>query len=306
MPRLCGAVGLILLFAGGAANAADRTAVPITCGMIITTDVRLMEDITCSGVWNRKDGLWAVLRVEEDGVDVDLNGHTLTVLSGVGVSIEYHDAVTVRDGTIVGGSIHLHDTSRHVTLERLTLINSYLGLGSSGFIHDNHMVNGEISGDFLAVHNLIVGNLLEDVRITLNGYGDTLLDNTLKGGEIFEDDGDHVSIVGNRLFEASIRLTNKHPHGAVVMDNTVTASRGHGIEVDGWGYGSNSAIVRNRVYRCQGHGIYVTGKGVSLLIGNDADQNGGYGIYAPGGTDGGLNSAKHNLGPDQCVGVSCK
>ena len=39
--------------------------------------------------------------------------------------------------------------------------------------------------------------------------------------------------------------------------------------------------------------------------GNDARNNTGWGIYAPGATDLGGNTAAHNGNQPQCVGVVC-
>ena len=62
-----------------------------TCGVPVTTSVTLTTDMTCAG-----DGLV----VGKDNIVIDLDGHTVSGGSGVGVLLGGHSGVTIRHGSL--------------------------------------------------------------------------------------------------------------------------------------------------------------------------------------------------------------
>ncbi|WP_432572869.1 right-handed parallel beta-helix repeat-containing protein [Kineococcus sp. SYSU DK005] len=103
-PRAVAAFAVLALGASAAAAAAGPPARRLSCGEVITADVRLAADLECSGTRG--------LVVRADGVDVDLGGHRVTgprlttdlPSDSYGISVEAHD-VTVRDGRVAGWDV---------------------------------------------------------------------------------------------------------------------------------------------------------------------------------------------------------
>jgi parallel beta-helix repeat protein len=102
-----------------AAFAANRV---VHCGEVITVDTRVENDLHCSNEF--------ALEIGADGVELDLNGHTIEARlapygeEGVGLRIAGYDDVVVENGTIIGGptlgfGLEASDAER-LSLRRLT------------------------------------------------------------------------------------------------------------------------------------------------------------------------------------------
>lgn len=84
--------------------------------------------------------------------------------------------------------------------------------------------------------------------------------------------------------------------------------RGNGTAVRGDGPVSltNGLVVTDNVLRRNGDALFFEGADANTSLGgNTAVRNTGWGIYAPGVTDLGGNTAHHNGNSPQCVGVVC-
>jgi hypothetical protein len=105
--------------------------------------------------------------------------------------------------------------------------------------------------------------------------------------------------VGNDLVDC--------PGGLAAGSSNITIDL-NGHTIDGVGVGAgvrndgfDSVIVRSGTLQEFDQGVLL-GPG-----GNSANDNGGWGIFAAAGnSDGGGNTARGNLQPEQCFGVSCR
>jgi hypothetical protein len=275
--------------------------------MTATTNVRLMEDLTCAGDPNSYFQPPAIT-IGADGIDVDLGGHTLTV-SGVWDAVSGgRRYVTIRNGTIVGGEINIID-SEYGVLTDLSFIHVGIRLGRNGLFRRNRVAGGSIYAENVRDFNLIMGNTIENASIGFDGSYNTVRDNVIESGSIWNIEGHAISVIRNRMKRGAISMQNSESGEVLVMDNVVTESPGHGITV-GCRPGSGPArVVGNNVSHSAGHGILIYPEvecnKKALVKRNRASDNGRCGIYAPDAVDGGHNKAKRNADPEQCVGVSC-
>ena len=77
-------------------SAVTTISTTAACGATILEDLRLEEDLTCSG-----DGLF----VGADGITINLNGHVITgagTAVGIGITVRGRQNVTIYGGTIQG------------------------------------------------------------------------------------------------------------------------------------------------------------------------------------------------------------
>jgi hypothetical protein len=273
-------------------------AAPVTCGMIAVTDVRLTEDLSCGGT---------AITVGADGIEIDLAGHTLSVPDVWSAAIvSQREAVTVRDGTVMG-RIDLEGSSS-ATVTGVTLVGADLRLGSTGFVHRNRIVSGSLFMDTVSGFNLVLQNALEEADITVDGGHNIIQDNILRSGSISNLEGSLTSVIGNTVSQGAIRMHNAESStGIVVLDNRVDGSPGDGISFGCRPDSGMASIARNKVTGSVGHGISTQEDcaGKVTLGANHATDNGGCGIHAPGVIDAGHNKAKRNADPEQCVGVAC-
>ncbi|GAA3115709.1 right-handed parallel beta-helix repeat-containing protein [Streptosporangium carneum] len=89
--RLGTPVACALLVALTGTTPAKASAAEVTCGGTVSADTTLTADLTCVG---------SGLRIDTDGVTLDLGGHTFT---GTGLAVQAAE-VTVKNGRIVGTS----------------------------------------------------------------------------------------------------------------------------------------------------------------------------------------------------------
>jgi hypothetical protein len=278
-----------VLAAPGSPAAATPSA--LTCGTVVTTDVRLTADLLdCPG---------SGLVVGAPGVTIDLAGHVIDGTgSGAGIdNAAGHDDVRIRRGTVrdfVFGVVLFQ--AGGARLERLDAIANLDGFKIASSV--------DVELDRVTA----TGNVGPGVEITFSDQvtvrRSTFTDNGL-GGVVdrFSERSRHVrnTIVGN---DAS-GLTLDRTGGAVVERNRVAANAGHGIELVAIG---DAQVVRNDADANHGDGISIDAPG-NVLRANRTTGNAGAGISAPEGTvDGGGNRARGNggNGGTDCTGVSCR
>jgi parallel beta-helix repeat protein len=295
------------------------------CGETVTTSIRLTGDVFCG----ESD---VGLIVGADGIEINLAGHSLGTLSGIGGGFDAirnpgHDFVTVRNGSLVGAT-HLIGASRNLVRD----IEAFGGAdviriegGAFNEVRANDLtargsgVGAENSNDLVVANNDTTGGLGPGIRVV----------------------GDRARIVRNRVpyqsasLPAGIELTGSDGR---IVDNRVTGPwLGGGIVLRG---GSNDVIAENQVSDAGNDeppfddqfndGIFVgaftagtllrdnlvernTGDGIEVqasnaaLGGNRALDNGDFGIDAAAGvTDLGGNVASGNGNPVQCRNVFCQ
>lgn len=291
IPRLARLLPAPALVALGVAIAgsvsAGAQAPAITCGTVVTDDVRLTADLHCAG---------SGLVIGAPGVTIDLDGHTIDG-AGSGAGIDNsggHDELRVTGGSIRGFvfGVELFEVSG-ARLDRLSADSNLDGVKISRSdaveiervtVTDNVGAGIEITFSERVVvrRSTVTGNGLGGIVDRFNsdtGYErNTLSDNVGPG------------------------LTLDRTIRTVVELNDVVGNDSYGIEMTAM---EDAVLVRNDVVANAGNGISIDQSG-STLTRNEANANGGLGINAPDGTiDGGRNRATGNIGGD-CTGVVCR
>jgi parallel beta-helix repeat protein len=206
---------------------APTVAASDLCGTTIGTNLELDHDLICSG-----NGLI----VGADGIEIDLNGHTLSGAgSGVGVSVIGRARFVIRGGTVQNFTTGI------------------LVVNSSGVvIRDNHLIANGDGVDFQAgsVGNAIRENHFQDHRtraimLRAGTSGNTIKENTFTRDRVgILMFGAAATIVKENALSASglaaIRI-NTLATGNLIVENIV-ASNPTGIEfivtATGWATGN--------------------------------------------------------------------
>ena len=294
--RRLATVGLVaaLLTLAPSASATAASAASgdesLTCGSLVTRDVRLTRDLVgCTG-----NGLM----VGADGVDIDLNGHLISgtgpFVSLSGIDIDAYQNVRIRDGRI-------SDFSRGV-----------LGYGADGgrveqvkVTRTLEGVNFEESTGVQVIGNRIVGNreglvLRRTDRVTV--AGNAVVDNDTTGITDIDSRANlHArNYVADNTFDG---ISLESAVDSVVAGNTV---RGNGLDGIDAVVGSGVRYVGNRVSRNDENGIKDSGDG-TVWGRNVAQRNGAVGLRADGAdpVDAGGNLARRN-GEQDCLGIRCR
>ena len=188
----------------------------LTCGALINSDVRLDNDLTCSG---------NALVVSGEDITIDLNGHTLTgtaVGAGNGIMVmPASDGVTIFGGTItgflsgifVGGSTDILIRNNAFTLNReAVLFQATAGSTIKHNVATNNlsrafMVRPNLAG-VLSTNNIIIGN---EVSGTPTGIflirqpGNVIQENTIAGAGIAAIDlGEGTGTVSDNIIRANL------------------------------------------------------------------------------------------------------
>lgn len=280
------AIAAAALAAAGTPAAAESSA--LTCGTVVTHDVRLTHDLVdCPS-----DGLV----IGASGVTIDLGGHTIDG-TGVGAGIENgagHDDVTVRNGTVrefVFG-IHLFETrgasisdlSADANLDGLKIANSSRVTIDAAAARDNEVTGIEITfSDRVTVRassasGSLVGGIIDRFSTATTIEGSTFSGNVGPG------------------------ITVDRTDGATIRRNRVSANDNDGIVV---GFLERASIDRNTSTANSGSGIVIDNADARLTR-NDATVNGAFGIIVTGDStvEGRRNTASGNAAGD-CVGLTC-
>ncbi len=260
----------------------------LTCGSVVTTDVRLTTDLLdCAG---------SGLVVGASGITVDLAGH---VVDGTGTGAGIDNEAGHDDVRIVGGivrqfqfGVHLFETSG-ARVERISTESNMIGV----LVARSADVQLDRVGATANVSNGIDVTFSERVSVRRS----TASGNGLSGiVDRFTDDS---------TYEANTVTQNSSPglvlngsDGVVAVRNRAATNDSTGIELT---LVEDGVIARNQAVANAGDGIFADQPG-NTVARNRAVANQGIGIAVPDGTiDGGRNRANGNLG-GECTGVACR
>jgi hypothetical protein len=245
------------------------------------------------------------VQLRDGGVGLDVSGD-----SGTGAGWK-PTAVTRSTFTRLSGALVNSWFNTSVTVDRSTFVdNRVAARTSNGVIDISH-------SDFLRNGTAIFiyeGNThVDDSRFTdngsavrLGGVGSATVTNSrLVGGDVALDAAGPVwfSLSGNRFSASTVAVRVRDGASAFVTANTFY---GNGTGLQLLGQPSDLSRVIDNRFVLNGDGIYVDpGDPLIELGGNDVRRSSGWGIYAPGVTDLGGNTAVRNGNSPQCVGVVC-
>jgi hypothetical protein len=301
-----------------AALPASAAAEQLACGQVITQDVTLSADLTCTEEDPRAPvpEEWAPpsLAIDADNVTLDLNGHSLISYAGDALAVYGHQHVTIKNGAVSG--LRLVDT----TDSQVSSVETSGSFGNG--ISLNRSQRNQID------HNQVVGEA--GVALVQNSTDNLVIDNTIiapAGALVLYSD--HNRIERNLLCGGmGGPLYANNAHGNLIKQNLVPAGLPQHPLLDSCGgYGgdgivlgadtSGNQLVENRVskigaYFGDGEGPPVGGDGIAvlgadnLIAANTANDNYRYGINAIPGNQSGVNYARGNGGPAQCLNVICR
>jgi parallel beta-helix repeat protein len=349
------------------AASAQAPAQPVQCGQVITQDVKLEADLSCSGAPEE-----TALTIGAPGITLDLGGHEIST-AREGVRNEGHDDVTIRNGTIVSesGSVLLSGVSGNV-IRNVAVRGLVRGISLEDSDH-NRIISNELSSAFLSLadgsdwntvrdnqvtlyegaigvsdsaHNRIVDNVVwteEDAPLSLlRAHRNTVHRNTLVSGfgfyaplmHLVASNGNDIArnlgvtygdfrAIGIRLEGSNRNVFARNdlrgtPLGVWIQSgngNELRANTAEGAEPyeafdpEPDGFHVAQAAQRTHLFGNTATGFADDGFSVfgalSALGSNSANDNGDYGIEAPGAIDLGGNRAAGNGNPQQCTGVVC-
>jgi parallel beta-helix repeat protein len=202
-------VGGLLVFAPGRATANDL------CGATILTDLRLDEDLSCTG-----DGLI----VGADGIKINLNGHTIAGSgSGIGVTLRARRDVVVDGGTItdfVTGIFISNSTGITVKENRFTRNREavFLIASSGNVVKANVAWQNQLRG-------IMIRPNASGVTSTQNFVVDNMLTGNPSGILLFAQPGNILK--ENMIAESSVAaidLTGGGASGNLIKENILTAN----------------------------------------------------------------------------------
>jgi parallel beta-helix repeat protein len=280
------AIAAAAFVATGVPAAAESPAV--TCGSVVTDDIRLTHDLVdCPG---------AGLIVGASGVTVDLGGHTIDG-SGTGAGIDNgagHDDLDIVNGTVrefVFG-IHLFET-RGASISDLSAEANLDGLKierSSGVTIDATTVRD----------NVVTGievTFSDGVTVRASSASGSLL------GGIVDRFSTATTIEGS-TFSGNVGpgITVDGTDGATIRRNDVSGNDSDGIVVS---FLERGSIDRNTSTANSGSGIVIDHADARLTR-NDTSGNGGFGIVVTGASsvDARRNTSSGNAAGG-CAGVTC-
>jgi hypothetical protein len=326
--RRARAMGLTLALAGALALVAPVPAFAaptsqVSCGQVVTTDVRLAADLQCASD--------TALTVGADGITIDLGGHTigrpppLFNPGQTGIANDGHNRVTIRNGTIsdYNASVELTGASHNRLVDlslRVVEEGNEFGVvidGGRGNVVKDSSVSGRTDAiDVSGSRDRIVDNEVSAAfgdQIDANTDHSVIARNTGTGGDlgVFVG-GSHNRIAANALSRAQIGANLIISGvGNVVVGNTFSNAQGDGLHVCAGAppecsgaEATNTILRRNLATGNAADGIRVDSPS-TRLVRNTANDNGDLGIEAVPGVLGILNSASGNGNPLQCVGVTC-
>jgi parallel beta-helix repeat protein len=310
---------------GGPGCGEDKsfTTPNLECGDTITHDFTLSGDVECFGFTT--DGLV----VGADGIDVNLNGHTLSgpivftwsFLTPYGVdNTAGHDDVTIRNGTVTlwGTAIVVRNGSFNA-VRGVDAVVSNSGIaftGGEGNLVRASRATGAVEQGVLArdSEGLVVADS-SGRWWSVRGDRARIVRNHLQQGA-----GDEIclEVLGNRNRVADTTIAGCDSGGLVVSggsDNELVGNEVFGSpelgfrrEPDGIrveAFTTGTLLDGNLVHNNEDDGIDVRSAGARLRN-NSANDNGDFGIDAVAGvTDLGGNTASGNGNPLQCRNVFC-
>lgn len=263
------ATAAVLLAAGPPAEA----AAPIGCGDLVTGEVTLTDDLSCT-----RTGL-----VLAPGATLDLGGHTIRSFSeddsGLGVLGPEHGSATITNGTIRSGGAGILGLGGALVVTHVTSAGGEYGAGistSSALTVEHSRISGTAYGVSCSQCLIRSSHVASTYR-------------TLTGGATIEDSVMSTSWDG---MSGGIHITDSVVYGqdtGIVGDATVVRTRfenvGLGVEATG-----GSTIIGSTFIG--GSGVKVS-RGVEVhLVGNLFVDSSSYGVLAEEGSQ---VTLRHNV-----------
>lgn len=280
-------IGAALVLVGVPATALAGRPPSVTCGSVVTRDVRLTTDLDCAGTG---------LVIGADGVRIDLGGHTLTG-PGEGTGIDNDggfDAVSIRNGTIRG---FLHGVvllgTDHGRVENVVFTDNGIGLSISSSLG-------------MGVDRVIVdANRFDGMSVTFSEQTTIRRSAFTRNGvsginELASRDTtyDRAVAVDNALHGITISQTD----GVTISRTEASGNGGDGLNLGFWTF--DAALEANRTSGNLEDGVQIDEAGSSIRR-HVALSNTGTGIAVAAGTvDGGRNRAAGN-GAGDCTNIAC-
>jgi len=249
---------------------APPVAASVSCGQLITTSIRVTNDLTdCQG-----NGLV----IGSAGIVLDLDGHTIDGTgSGAGILNTGRDNVVIMNGVIqeFDFGVQLGEGTAGNTVSGLTL-----------------QLNQEAGVQLLGADDGTTGNTVRDNNLIDNNYGVWLSDGTqfavVRGNTVTSSSLDGIRVEnsnGNRIDGNSVDQSSGAGVALVgasnntVVDNTLMTSSEAGISVGEPGFPANDNRVEGNTIRSSSSaGISVVESNGNELIGNTATLGGSVGI----------------------------
>jgi parallel beta-helix repeat protein len=226
----------------------------------------------------------------ENGVTLDLNGHTLSCGAGVQQGIRAVEA-KVRNGTVRGCAIGVAASGKAIVMQDMVFTGNSIGLlvqgGRQGiYVNNTAMENGtgfsfeDSSGDNVLLNNTATHN--RDGGFGMDGGArNTLIGNTasFNGGAGFFSGGEYDSRFIGNLAEGNINGFNtSSDHRTEYSGNTAQQNTGAGFVIDS----GQRLTVHDNIARNNGGDGFVINTGIfqkQELLNNYALNNGGHGIH---------------------------
>jgi hypothetical protein len=289
----------------------------LACGQVITQDVTLTSDLTCTDtdpVAPHPDSEWVfpAVVIDADDVTLDLNGHSLTSYAGDAVAVFGHQKVTIKNGGVSG--LRLVDTSN----SQVRAIETSGSFGSGITLRRakrNRIERNRVLGEAgVGLFDNSTDNLVADNRIiapagALFLYSDhNRIERNLlcggMGGPLYADNAHYNLIRGNLVparLPGSPSLSGCGGYGGDGVWFTENTSHNQLIANSVFGIKAHETVDGPPV---NGDGIRVDGS-ANTIAANTANDNDRYGITAAPGNKSGLNYARGNGNPAQCLNVIC-
>jgi nitrous oxidase accessory protein NosD len=305
---------LALALLAPAAHAKPAPLTTVHCGQVITKSIRVANNLSgCPG-----DGLV----VGAPGVTIDLSGRTLRGSrseSSAGVRDEFHNGLTVRNGTLrdFGTAVHVF-LAESIRVDRVTSIDSATGFFFTevdrATVTHSRATGGLVGVTFgLATTNSRVSDFRTDaerfgVFFAVISNSNVLERSRIEGAEvgIRVNESDLNTIRANTVRDSDYgALLDAGSGPNTLLRNDIRDSRVDGIFANEV---FDLDLRENRVTGSGGDGIAITEPAQnSTLTANRSYDNGLLGMRVEGTViDGGGNRAARNGDPRQCVGVSCR
>jgi len=211
----------------------------VSCGELITVDTRVGNDLACTTP--------VALEIGADGVDLDLDGHTIETCQppnceeGTGLRIDGHDDVSVENGTINGGmslgSGLWASGAKRLSLSRLST-NGYGSLNVSGDGASIVAVTAQGWASQIASSSATIKGLTTDTELDVYGQGVEVTGGHFGNLAWFHVDRSTLSqnVVSQRLLVTG-------------SGNSILRNRGGGMQLRG---GSGNTVWGNRT-----HGVWL-------------------------------------------------
>jgi hypothetical protein len=273
---------------------AGASAAELTCGATITEDTDLSADVVCGENETGEHGY--ALLVAADNVTLDLRDHQVGSDWHQGIGVVGRSGVTIRAyGGLNSYAIHLRDTTdSHIQGVRVLWLYSQ-GSDRNRITYSQAQISLSDDSDDNVVEHNHAGGEGGGVSLTFGSDRNVVRYNSICGG------------MGDPLW-----VENSNDN--LIEHNFVPACMG----LSGTGMlissGSGNRLISNSVIgdgRPHDHPDLGPGDGIrvqspeTFLSGNIANNHEGYGINVVEGVESGVNYARGNGNPAQCLNAIC-